>query len=163
MQQPKTVQPLRNRRAMIREHPYLTVVVAVLTAVICGACSGPTSPSAPDPAALTPKRIGGTWTLVTLKPSGQAEVAPPAGAISTVEVAGGRAAIRADCNRCNGPAAVGASTLTVGPPLACTRAFCASAPFDDTFLRMLAGESDAVLDGDTLTLGSDRGVLRFRR
>ena len=149
---------------MIRKHPSPTVVVAaLLTAAIGGACSGPISPSGPDGTALTPERIGGTWTLVTLMPPGQAEVAPPAGAISSVEVADGRAAIRADCNRCNGPAVVGASTLTVGPPLACTRAFCASAPFDDAFLRMLAGESAATLAGDTLPLGSDRGVLRFRR
>jgi heat shock protein HslJ len=149
---------------MIRKHPYQTVVAAaLLTVAIGGACSGPTSPSGPDGAALVPERIGGTWTLVTLRPPGQAEVAPPAGAISSVEVVDGRAAIRADCNRCNGPAVVGASTLTIGPLLACTRAFCASAPFDDAFLRMLAGESAAALDGNTLTLGSDRGVLRFRR
>jgi heat shock protein HslJ len=154
---------LRNCRAMIRQHRYLPAVAAALAAVMCGACAGPAGPSGPDGTALTLERIGGTWTLVTLTPQGQAEAAPPAGAISTIQVAGGRAAVRADCNRCNGPAAVGAGTLTVGPPLACTRAFCASAPFDDTFLRMLAGESAATLDGDTLTLGSDRGVLRFRR
>lgn len=164
MQQPETAQPLRSRRPMTPGFPYLNAaVVALLTAVICAACSGPTSLSGPDGTALTPERIGGIWTLVTLTLQGQAEAAPPAGAISTIEVAGGRAAVRADCNRCNGPAAVGAGTLTVGPPLACTRAFCASAPFDDTFLRMLAGKSAATLDGDTLTLGSDRGVLRFRR
>jgi len=148
---------------MICELPYLTVAAALLTTVICGACSGPTSLSGPDGTAPTLERIGGTWTLVTLKPPGQAEVAPPAGAISSMEVADGRAAIRADCNRCNGPAAVGASTLTVGPILACTRAACASAPLDAAFLRILAGESAATLEGDTLTLGSDRGVLLFRR
>lgn len=147
---------------MIHEHPCLAVVAALLTVAIYG-CSGPASPSGPDGTALTPERIGGAWTLVALRPPAEAETAPPAGAISTIEITGGRAAIRADCNRCNGPAAVGTSTLTVGPPLACTRAFCASAPFDDTFLRMLAGESAASLDGDTLTLDSDRGVLRFRR
>ena len=164
MQQLEAAQPLRNCGAMIRQRPYLTgVVAALLTAMICSACSGPTSPSGLDATALTPDRIGGTWTLVTLQPPGQAEVAPPPGAIFSMEIADGRAAITADCNRCNGPAVVGASTLTVGPLLACTRAFCASAPFDDTFLRILAGESSATLDGNTLTRGSDRGVLRFRR
>lgn len=164
MQQPETAQPLRNCRAMIRQLPYLTVVVAaLLTAVICGACSGLTSPSGLDGTALSPERVGGTWTLVTLQPPGQAEVAPPAGAIFSMEIANGRAAITADCNRCNGPAVVGASTLTVGPLLACTRAFCASAPFDDAFLRILAGESAATLDGNTLTFRSDRGIFHFRR
>ena len=101
--------------------------------------------------------------LFAARPSGQAEAAPPAGAILSLEIANGLAAIVADCNRCNGPVVVGASTLTVGPLLACTRAFCASAPFDDSFLKMLSGESAATLDGNTLTLRSDRGVLRFRR
>ena len=148
---------------MIRQLPYITVVVALLTAVFCGACSGPMSPSGLDGTALTPERVGGTWTLVALQSQGQAEVAPPAGAIFRMEIADGRVAITADCNRCNGPAVVGASTLTVGPLLACTRAFCAAAPFDDVYLRMLAGEGVATLDGDTLTFRSDRGILRFRR
>ena len=148
---------------MIRQLPYLPVIVAALfAAVVCGGCSDPTSPSGLDGQALT-ARIGGTWTLVAQQPPGQAEVAPPAGAIFSMEIADGRVAIAADCNRCNGPAVVGASTVTVGPLLACTRAFCASAPFDDAFLRMLAGESTATIDGNTVTLRSDRGVLRFRR
>ncbi len=163
MQQPETAQPLRMDRAMVRQLPYIVVVMASLTAAAFGACSGPTSPSGLDGTALTPERIGGTWTLVTQQPPGQAEVAPPAGAIFGMEITDDRAAIAVDCNRCNGQAVVGASTLTVGPLLACTRAFCASAPFDDAFLRILAGESAAAIDGNTLTLGSDRGVLRFRR
>ena len=149
---------------MIRQRPYVTVAVAaLLIAVMSGACFDPTSPSGGDGSALTAGRIGGTWTLETQQPPGQAEVAPPARAIFTTEIADGRAAIAADCNRCNGPAVVGVGTLTIGPLLACTRAFCASAPFDDAFLRMLAGESAASIDGNTLTLRSDRGVLRFRR
>lgn len=149
---------------MSRQLPYPTVVVtALLAAVVCGACSSPTSPSGMNGTALTPERIGGTWTLVTQQLPGQAEVAPPAGSTFSLEIADDRAAIRADCNRCNGPAAVGADTVTVGPLLACTRAFCASAPFDDAFVRILAGEGPATIDGNTLTLRSDRGVLRFRR
>jgi heat shock protein HslJ len=105
----------------------------------------------------------GAWTLATLQSPGQAAVAPPAGATLGLEIADGRAAITADCNRCSGQAAIGESSLTVGPLLACTRAFCPSAPFDDAFLKALAGESAATLDGNTLTLASDRGVLRFRR
>ena len=132
---------------MIRLLPYrIGVVAALLTAVICAACSGPTSPAALDGTALA--RVGGTWTLLTVQPPGEAEVAPPAGANFRMEIADGRAAITADCNRCNGPAVVGASTLTVGPVLACTRAFCASAPFDAAFLRVLAGiECDILPDG----------------
>jgi heat shock protein HslJ len=53
--------------------------------------------------------------------------------------------------------------MTVGPALACTRAFCASAPFDAAFLRILSGESTASIEGDILALHTDRGILRFRR
>lgn len=148
---------------MTRQLWHVTGVVAIFASVLFGACSGPTSPSYLDGQARTAERIAGTWTLVAQQLPGQAEVAPPARAIFSLEIADGRAAITADCNRCNGAAAVGTSTVTVGPLLACTRAFCASAPFDDAFLRVLAGESAAAIDVTTLTLRSDRGVLRFRR
>ncbi len=149
---------------MIRYLSHTAVALpALLIAGLTGACAGPTSPSGLDAGALTPGRIGGTWTLVSLQPAGQAEVAPPPGSAFRLEIAGDRAAVTADCNRCTGPAVVGASTLTVGPVLACTRAFCASAPFDDTFLRILAGEGSATLDGSTLVRSSGLGVLRFRR
>ena len=76
----------------------------------------------------------------------------------------GRAAVTADCNRCNGAAAIGDNTLTLGPALACTRAFCTtSAPFDTTFVQILGTESVASIDGSLLTLRSERGILRFRR
>jgi heat shock protein HslJ len=90
-------------------------------------------------------------------------MASPAGTVFSIEVADSRVAVVADCNRCNGPTVVGRSTITVGPNLACTRAYCATAPFDDTFVRLLAGESTATSDRQTLVLRSDRGVLRFRR
>ena len=101
MQQFETARSLRKRRAMImlRQRPYVTVAVpALLIAVLCGACFDPTSPSGMDGTALTAGRIGGTWTLGTQQPPGQAEVAPPAGAMFTAEIADGRAAITADCN-----------------------------------------------------------------
>ena len=76
----------------------------------------------------------------------------------------GRAAVRADCNRCNGLASVSGDVVTFDPALACTRAYCAtSAPFDTAFVRLLADENRASIDGSTLTLRSERGTLRFRR
>jgi heat shock protein HslJ len=112
---------------------------------------------------ITPEQINGNWTLLTLQPQGQPEAGPPVGATFLMEISGGRAAVTADCNRCNGPAIVGGTTLTVGPAMACTRAFCASAPLDDVFLKLLAGESAASIEGDVLALRADRGILRFRR
>ena len=136
------------------------VVAALLAPVTVAACSGPTGPSTP---ALSTEQIAGTWTLTAQQPAGQGEIVPPAGVVFSMEIIDGRAAVRADCNRCNGAAAVGDSTVTVGPLMACTRAFCPSAPLDDTFLKLLSGDSTATIAGDTLTLRSDRGVLRFRR
>ena len=133
------------------------VVAAALFASLCGACSGPTSPSDLQ------ERIKVVWSLLSQQAAGQTPVAPPAGSTFRFEIADERAAITADSNRCSGAALVGAGTVTLGPALACTRAFCPSAPFDDAFVRMLAGESAARIDGNTLTLQSDRGVLRFQR
>jgi len=142
--------------------PYLRhlVVAALLASVTVAACSGPTGPT---DTALSTERIAGTWTLTGQQPTGQGEIVPPAGVVFSLEIVDGRAAVRADCNRCNGAATVGDSTITVGPLMACTRAFCPSAPLDDTFLKLLSGDNTATIDGNTLTLRSDRGVLRFRR
>jgi heat shock protein HslJ len=142
---------------MIRRHLQL---VAAGACVLCVGCSTPTSPSAP---ALTLDALSGTWTLVALQAPGQPEVTPPAGATFGMQVMDGRVAVTADCNRCVGAAVVGTTTLTLGPAMACTRAFCASAPFDDVFLRILGGESTASIEGNTLILRSDRGAHRFRR
>jgi len=132
----------------------IAIAVTLGAAIFCGACSGPTSPS--NDAALE-ERIGGRWTLAAQKVEGQAETAPPAGTVFGIEIADARVAVVADCNRCNGPTFVGDNTITVGPALACTRAFCSSAPFDNTFVRLLAGESTATMDGQTLVLRSERG------
>ena len=138
--------------------PVLAVTLGA--AIVSGACSGPTGPS--DNASFG-DRIGGRWILSSQQPQGQAEMAAPAGSAFGFEIVDSRVAVTADCNRCNGPTVVGDNSITLGPALACTRAFCSTAPFDDTFVRLLAGESNATMNDQTLVLRSDRGVLRFRR
>jgi heat shock protein HslJ len=135
------------------------VTLVLLTAALGAACSSPTTPSS---TASIADRIAGTWVLVSSQRPGESAVAPPASTFS-LNVVDGRAGIRADCNQCNGSAAVGPSTLTVGPTVACTRAFCPTAPYDTQFVQVLSGESDASIDGSVLTLRSSRGVLRFSR
>ena len=137
--------------------------MTLLVAAVGASCSSDSSPAGPGSTVLTPDRIGGAWTLLTAQTPGQPQTSPPAGALFTVEIAAERAAIRADCNRCSGLATVGSTTVTVGPNLACTRAYCSSSPFDDTFLQILSGESTPSVEGDTLVLRADRGVLRFKR
>jgi heat shock protein HslJ len=134
----------------------------LLAAVAGGACASPSTPSAPAEA-LTPERIAGRWMLVGQQTQGEAEAMPPIGAPFSLEIVDGRAQVVADCNRCSGTVVVGTTTITTGPVLACTRAFCQSAPFDDRFLRILGGKSTATIDDGVLTLRSDRGVLRFQR
>jgi heat shock protein HslJ len=53
--------------------------------------------------------------------------------------------------------------LTLGPALACTRAACSTMAFESAYLSVLAGDSQAVVDSNSLTLSSARGVLRFRK
>ena len=140
--------------------PRFFLSTAVLALVACSvSCATPTSPSGQTLA----DGIGGIWMVETQQLAGQAEMPPPAGAAFSFEIAAERTAITADCNRCSGPAAIGNRTITFGPPLACTRAFCASAPFDTSFVQLLSGESSATIAGNTLLLESDRGVLRLRR
>ena len=133
---------------------------ALLAVVTTSACSGPTSPSSTSSLA---DRIGGTWMLVSRQLPGESTAPPPGTATFSLQISDGRAGIRADCNQCNGQAAVGADTVTVGPGVACTRAFCSTAPYDTQFVQVLSGESDASIDHGVLTLRSSRGVLRFSR
>ena len=126
------------------------------------ACSNVAGPS--DSVDLTDPRLAGAWTLVSQQPAGDALATPPPGTQFTLQIADGRAAVRADCNRCGGAASVSAGNVTLGPALACTRAFCvASSPFDDRFVHILAGDHAVTLEGETLVLTSSRGIARFRR
>lgn len=133
-----------------------------LTALACSnALNGPSSPSGPTP--LSAGQLDGTWTLVSLQPSGAAPQAAPAGATYSLTLAADRASTRADCNTCGGALAVSGSTVTIGPLLACTRAACQTMDFETAYEAILAGEHSVALSGDTATLRSARGTLTFRR
>jgi heat shock protein HslJ len=127
-------------------------------------CSGSTatltSPSSLDPAA---PQIPGSWNLVSIQPAGESEQAKPSGASYTVTLDDGRLSTRADCNTCGGTYSLNGQTLVAGPLLACTRAACATMAFENTYMKLLGGESTVSLSGGTLVLTSPRGVLRFTR
>jgi heat shock protein HslJ len=75
--------------------------------------------------------------------------------------ADGRLAVRADFNRCT--ASYSTETLRVNPLMACTRAFCPTAPLDTEFT---GGLTDAVIlrtGENTLEALSNAGVLTFSR
>lgn len=137
--------------------------------IFCGvaACTTtsttPTSPSsAQESSAALASAANVIWTLRSLTDESGRSVPLPDDAIFTIALADGRINIQSDCNRCNGSAALDANSLDVGP-LACTRAFCASAPVDNRFVTALQGRHNAVVNNSRLTLTSDRGVLVFDR
>jgi heat shock protein HslJ len=134
-------------------------------------CSGspstsslPTSPSSIDAMpVVTSDQLAGTWTLVSIEPAGQTQQPAPAGATYTLTLGEGRLSTRVDCNSCSGGFALSGQTLTAGPAFACTRAACPTMAFENTFTRILSGDSTVALSGNTLVLTSQRGVLRFVR
>ena len=151
-----------------------SVILVVAAAAGCDSGQTPTSPSAgvsaPTPStggttstASSPEQLSGRWILAAIQPAGQAEVTVTGGATYELTLGEGRVSTRVDCNTCGGGLVLGARTMTVGPLLACTRAACATMAFENAYLGILAGESDTRVDGDTLTLTSTRGALRFRR
>jgi heat shock protein HslJ len=127
-------------------------------------CSGSTatltSPSSLD---LTAPQLPGTWNLVSIRPAGEAEQAKPSGATYSLTLVDGRLSTRADCNTCGGTYTLNGQTLMAAPSMACTRAACPTMAFENTYMKLLGGESAVSLSGGTLGLTSPRGVLRFTR
>ena len=122
-------------------------------------CAG----STPTLTSLDLTALPGTFNLVSIQPAGEAEQAKPSGASYTVTFENGRLSTRADCNSCGGPYTLDGQTLVAGPSLACTRAACATMAFENTYMKLLGGESTVSLSDAALVLTSPRGVLRFMR
>lgn len=147
---------------------FALVVVASLASLAIGCAesiSAPTSPSSVGSGSntVTPDQLSGTWNLVSIQPAGQPEQAVPSGASYVLTFSEGRLSTRADCNMCSGAFQLSGQTLTAGPALACTRAACPTMAFENTYTALLSGESTVTLSGNSLTLSSARGVLRFSR
>jgi heat shock protein HslJ len=125
-------------------------------------CAG-SSPllTSPSSAGLSAQTIPGVWNLVSMHPAGEAEQAKPSGANYTVTFGEGRLSTRADCNNCGGSYTLDGQTLVAGPLLACTRAACPTMAFENTYTKLLAGESTVTMSAGVLVLTSPRGVLRF--
>jgi len=104
----------------------------------------------------------GTWQLVALTETGQRPVNVAEGERFTVEFSSdGRVALRADCNRCSGAYESEGNFLAIGP-MACTRAFCPSAPFDSTFTTLVGRATSWQSVAASLELRSGAGRLQLR-
>jgi heat shock protein HslJ len=137
-------------------------VVALFTTGCSDSTSTPTSPSAANgSSALTASQVAGTWNLATMQVAQEAVQAAPSG--YSLTLGDGQLSTRVDCNTCSGRFTIDGQTLTAGPALACTRAACATMAFESAYTSVLVGASTATVSGNTLTLSSSRGVLRFTR
>ena len=122
-------------------------------------CAG----STPTLTSLDLTALPGTWNLVSIQPAGEVEQVKPSGASYTVTLGDGRLSMRVDCNSCGGTYTLDGQTLVAGPSLACTRAACATMAFENTYMKLLGGESTVSLSDGALVLTSPRGVLRFKQ
>jgi len=143
---------------------FACLLISLLVIAFAPGCSGSTatltSPSSPD---LMAPQLPGTWNLVSIRPAGEAEQAKPSGANYTLTLVDGRLSTRADCNTCGGTYTLSGQTLMAAPSMACTRAACPTMAFENTYMKVLGGESTVSLSGGTMELTSPRGVLRFTR
>jgi heat shock protein HslJ len=129
-------------------------------------CAGST-PTLNNPMSASPSldlaALPGIWNLVSIQPAGEVEQAKPSGANYTVTFGDGRLSARVDCNSCAGSYTLDGQKLVAGPNLACTRAACPTMAFENTYTKLLGGESTVSLSGGQLVLTSPRGVVRFTK
>ena len=145
-------------------------LVLLMATVACGGTAerlaAPTPPPADLGSTVTAQgRLGlaGAWQLVSVTATGQAAVSVGEPERFTAEFgAEGRVSLRADCNRCTGAYTATTSALTVGP-MACTRAYCSSAPLDTTFTTLVGGATTWTAEKSSLELRGDSGLLRLRK
>lgn len=140
-----------------------------------GACSG----SSQDPMSATPvppvdgmggqvagqssSELLGVWRLLRLEKSGGPAVEVKTPDRFTADFGSdGRVELVADCNRCNSGYAASRGSLEVGL-MACTRAYCSTAPLDTDFAGLVSGASAWSVEGSRLTLTSAEGTLHLER
>lgn len=116
-----------------------------------------------DEDVVGPSQLQGEWRLQSLRRAdfSVVDIADPARFTARFGE-DGRLSVRADCNSCGGTFALEGESLMAGP-LACTRAFCPSAPLDTEYVGILDGRSSVDLEDDRLVIRSDRGTVTFVR
>ncbi len=141
----------------------VTLAAALLTLAACGGGENPALETLSAAETSVPAALIGGWYLDHLVKTGQAPVSvTEAERFSVAFEADGRLRLRADCNSCGSRFAAAAGSLEI-EPLACTRAYCPSAPLDTDFAA-LVGEAVAwSVDGAKLTLRAPAGVVVLRR
>ncbi len=95
--------------------------------------------------------------------SNQAVSSMPSGVEASLVFADGKVAVDAGCNKGNGAAEIGGTTITFGP-IATTKMFCegAAGEVEQQVLGVLTGEVAYTVDSDTLQLRGAGGGLDLR-
>ena len=131
--------------------------------MVSAACDESITGPSPNAASAAPSVAEGVWRLQAFRRADSTVVTVSNPDRFTIEVGtGGRISVRADCNRCSASYSQSSGSLRLDPAMACTRAACASAPFDTEYVSAL---SDAILrtSGDSLESVSKAGVLTFTK
>jgi len=150
------------------------MLVLPLTLGLAACASGPEAPAQPSPGtgvgsapssppgSLSTAALRGEWQLVSLRQSGE-DVVPPAGHRFSAEFRSDDSVhLVADCNRCFASYKAGEGSIEVGV-MACTRAYCETAPIDTDFAGLVQGSRRWSVVGQELRLESDQGSLSLRR
>jgi heat shock protein HslJ len=108
--------------------------------------------------------VGTQWVLTGYGPAAQ-PVALPDGAQVTAEFTSDQVKGAAPCNSYGGGYSVDGKRLTVGQLVQTERACLREdlMALESTFLKALSAATSYTIDGDTLTIDYDGGVLRFSR
>jgi heat shock protein HslJ len=141
-------------------------VVLISGVFLMSACGGGSNPAANDPSGggnAGSSALLGVWFLERLAPTGDEPVSfTRSDRFTATFEADGRLGLRADCNSCSSRYVVRAGTIEIGP-VACTRAYCASAPLDTEFAGLVGAASAWTTEGEKLTLRSRAGIAVLRR
>jgi heat shock protein HslJ len=128
-----------------------------LAMIFVAGCAGD-SPSSP-----TSTELDGVWRIISIQPATQSVQLAPVGVLYQVTFDDGRTSVRVDCNVCTGRFTSDRNTLTVGPQLACTRAACETASYENAVLTLLSGDHQYTTTLHNLTLTSSRGTVLLQR
>jgi len=147
-----------------RSLPFALLAPVLLALAACGGGANPAADSLPAAGSTSvPAALAGNWSLESLARPGQPTVRPvEADRFTAVFETDRRLSLRADCNGCASSFVAGAASLDVSP-MACTRAYCSSAPVDTDFAMLVAGAKTWSVESGRLTLRSEEGVVTLRR
>jgi heat shock protein HslJ len=153
----------------------LCILLGLVSFIACN--GGPSNPAAPTAAVQPPAAptssvtpspaivaTGSVWKLQRFQRADGTNVPVPNPDQFTIEVGtDGRVSVKADCNRCSASYSQNGGSLQVNTLMACTRAYCPTAPFDMEYSSALSGGTIVSTSSEALEVRSAAGVLTFGR